>query len=460
MRKVHAHQHILNRIAPNQDGASHYYLEVCSTLHHFLAADSICFHNIVDVSTLEQIRDEDVVLCLLGPYAYLYAWHRHRTGRNYAIIRDFHTALWEGYLLQERLYLPFEREQDKVLFPSFYARDIHRKFFAVDEEASGSAVLYPFLETLPPASRLAPAILRNQGRDGRSKPGMRLGYLGSLAEDKNLPDLLDAMPAVKQVWPECSFHFCGVPYSPSCQPERIRQKLRQAGFADEEVCYGGVLQRSSLPEFFSQIDLLLFPSTSSVETLGRVALEALHFNVPVVAADHGAMRELLPEAHRIPVRYRYGETISLTVAEPLGHIAPAELADAIGNSDLRRPEFLPVLDRYQYHTFAHALHSRETGRTAHSAPLGFTWRCETSTRLPLTATEDLFHFFYDVYGNQGANRKSALNNIRNSVPPPEYAHFADKLERGCDWMDLGSFPRLAWNLAGTATASVQLEPER
>jgi glycosyltransferase involved in cell wall biosynthesis len=451
VRRVHVHRHTAHRAIPNQDGASHYYLEVCSMLDRFLGS-SVCFHDIVDLSSLDQIQDEDTVLCVLGPYAYLYAWHRQRTGRNYAIIRDVHTALWEGYLLQERLYLPFEREQDRVLFPSFYARDVHRKFFSVAGREKNCAVLYPFLETLPPT--------RKPARNGKARIGMRLGYLGSLAEDKNLLDLLDAMPEVKRRWPEATFYFCGVPYSRSCRPESIRQRLCAAGFADDEVCYGGILERRDLPEFFSRIDLLLFLSTSSVETLGRVVLEGLHFNVPVVVADHGAMRELLPESHRVPVRYRHGETIPLTSAAPLGHIDPAELIAAIGDADSRRPEFSPEFKRYQYGTFARWLDFPQAEPADDSGlSLGFSWHCETSTRLPLSTTEDLFHLFYEIYGDHGANRESALNNVRDSVPASEYAHFADKLERGCDWMDLGSFPRIAWNLAGTAGASVQLEPE-
>lgn len=457
MKKVHVHRYKQNRAAPNQDGASHYYLEVSSMLPHFVASETVRFHNIVDLSTLEQVQDEDVVLCLLGPYAYLYAWHRHITGRNYTIIRDIHTAFWEGYLLQERLYEPLRREQDKVLFPSYYAREVHRKFFPFAEDEQGWAVLYPFLETLPPADIPASGSIENRTANDRQEAGMRLGYLGSLAEDKNLLDLLQAMAEVKRQRPETSLYYCGVPYSPSCRPEVIRERLCEAGFADDEICYGGILERRDLPKFFSSIDLLLFPSTSSVETLGRVVLEAIHFGVPAIAADHGAMRELLPEDRRVPVRYRYGESIPLTKAEPLGYIDPAQLAEAIINSDLRRPESAPALGHYRYATFACWMDSFEPGMDTHMSSLEFDWHWEASTYPVMTTAKEMFHFFYDIYGHDGKNRQAALKNIYNSTPALEYAHFVDKLEHSYDWMDLGSFPRIAWSLAGTGTASVQLE---
>ena len=58
------------------------------------------------------------------------------------------------------------------------------------------------------------------------------------------------------------------------------------------VEYHGILDRPALNRFYSQLDMLLFPSLMK-ESLGLVVLEAMAFSVPVAASNIGALREYL-----------------------------------------------------------------------------------------------------------------------------------------------------------------------
>ena len=82
----------------------------------------------------------------------------------------------------------------------------------------------------------------------------------------------------------------------------------------------GVLTPDRLGAFFADIDVLLFPSTASRESLGRVVVEALAHGVPVLAANVGPAVELLPAANLIPTRLATGREFGMGRIEALGQV--------------------------------------------------------------------------------------------------------------------------------------------
>ena len=60
----------------------------------------------------------------------------------------------------------------------------------------------------------------------------------------------------------------------------------------------GLLQR---------LDYFLFFSTSNLEVLGRVLVEAGHARVPILASEHAAAPELLSPTSLLDVSYRFDE---------------------------------------------------------------------------------------------------------------------------------------------------------
>jgi glycosyltransferase involved in cell wall biosynthesis len=66
----------------------------------------------------------------------------------------------------------------------------------------------------------------------------------------------------------------------------------ESAFAKLPVTFTGYLHGDELASAFASADLFLFPS-SSIETFGLVAAEALASGTPVIASDVGGMREII-----------------------------------------------------------------------------------------------------------------------------------------------------------------------
>jgi hypothetical protein len=70
-----------------------------------------------------------------------------------------------------------------------------------------------------------------------------------------------------------------------------------------DVDYRGGMPNPNVVELMAECDVVLFLTTSSIESLGRVMVEAGARGVPVVAADFGAARDLVNADYRIPIDY-------------------------------------------------------------------------------------------------------------------------------------------------------------
>ncbi|MFF2809200.1 glycosyltransferase [Streptomyces sp. NPDC058000] len=246
-----------------------------------------------------------------GPYAFLYHHWRERTGGDFRIVREVHTALWSGYWAQEELCAPLVRPGDLALFPTAYTRELFlRNFPAVTE--GGSAVAYPMLDRMP---RRAPRPVPPAGRR------LRLGYLGALSLAKNFDQVLSVFARChRETGGRVDLVCAGKPNAPRWEADAVRAGLRAAGVADGSVRIEGVWPQARLAEFFDAVDVLLFPSTASRETLGRVVVEALAHGVPVLAADVGPAVELLPARNLVPTTLDTAGTFDMGRVGPLGRV--------------------------------------------------------------------------------------------------------------------------------------------
>ncbi|MBB1259582.1 glycosyltransferase [Streptomyces alkaliterrae] len=253
----------------------------------------------------------DVVYAGSGPYAYLYHLWRERTGGDFRIVREAHTALWSGYWAQEELCAPLVRPGDLALFPTEYTRRLFDLRFP-SVARGGSAVAYPMLDRLP--SR--PPVRRPR----RGEP-LRLGYLGALSLAKNFDQVLSVFARChRESGGRVTLSYAGKANDPRWAPDRVSSDLRARGVPPAAVRALGVLPQSRLGEFFAGVDVLVFPSTASRETLGRVVLEALAHGVPVLAADVGPAVELLPADNLVPTSLDQRRTFAMDRVEPLGRV--------------------------------------------------------------------------------------------------------------------------------------------
>lgn len=105
-------------------------------------------------------------------------------------------------------------------------------------------------------------------------------YVGRLAEEKNLPVLLQAFERIRQVRPDSKLVLVG--NGPA--REELQRRCPQAVFA-------GIRKGEELARHYASGDLFLFPSLT--ETFGNVTPEAMASGLAVVAFNHAAAGQLI-----------------------------------------------------------------------------------------------------------------------------------------------------------------------
>lgn len=149
------------------------------------------------------------------------------------------------------------------------------------------------------------------------------GYTGRHGYEKRLSDAIEAAADL-----DISMVFGG----DGPAREDLEAKARSLGV---DAHFLGFLKREELPELYSALDVLVFPSP--VETQGLVALEANACGTPVVGADEGALADTVIEG---TTGYRYPtgnvEALQETLARTL------EEYDALRSACLSRREAIGI----------------------------------------------------------------------------------------------------------------------
>jgi glycosyltransferase involved in cell wall biosynthesis len=265
----------------------------------------------------------DCVLSNVGPHAHFYHYLRHKLGLTFRIVRDTKTALWSSYLLQESLCAPYLRAGDALLATSNYSRVLTRRLFPHLRD-------HPIGLFEPVLADAAPLRGPVQHRSFANDQVVNLGYLGRLSEDKNFPQVVDLLLKLNEARPGgYRLIACGDVHSPSCNPDRIRQRLaEETGSADLFVYHPPVSHEDAL-DLIRQFDCFLFFSTSNLEVLGRVLIETTYAGIPTLAARHAAAAELLSPAALLEVSYREGVPFDAHTDAPLGSVDIEQAATLI-----------------------------------------------------------------------------------------------------------------------------------
>ncbi|MFH1399776.1 MAG: glycosyltransferase family 4 protein [Candidatus Woesearchaeota archaeon] len=287
-------------------GANLYYSEVSRLL-----AKSAKPHNFADVLN-GQLNFCDSVVCNSGPYAHIYHYLRKKHGLRFRIIRDVQ-ALLSSYLLQEVLCRDMLQPDDIVMFPSEYTRQLFIKIFP-HINADNSCVCYPCMSFFPKVER-------------RKHDGFNIGYVGRVGKEKNFEQLLEAFAIVAKQ-SDARLLVAGRVEEQAFLPDNVKSWLRNKGVDPDRYVHfnnGAFVPYEQVWEIYRDIDVLVFPSTANIETLGRVILEASSMGIPVVAAEHAAAPEVLPGSNLVGVEY-FRKASYLGETCRLGKIAEKELA--------------------------------------------------------------------------------------------------------------------------------------
>ncbi|MDH6115456.1 glycosyltransferase involved in cell wall biosynthesis [Kitasatospora sp. MAP12-15] len=305
--RLHVHDYTAVNLSGILDGAVLMHQQMAQLLS--ARADVVLHDQTAGRDCLANVGDGDVVYAGNGPYAHLYHLWREQHGTDFRIVREVHTTFWSGYWTQEELCAPLTRPGDVVLFPSEFTRQVFLREFP-GTGPGNSAVAYPMLARIPHAAQ-APV----------PPPGapLRIGYLGALSEAKNFDQVLGVFQRYhRESGGRAELVFAGKPNHPRWETGTILARLASEGVPSEAVTPLGLLHPSELTDFLSRIDVLLFPSTASRESLGRVVVEALAHGIPVLAADMGPAVELLPARNLVPTTLHTETVFGMDRIGPLG----------------------------------------------------------------------------------------------------------------------------------------------
>jgi glycosyltransferase involved in cell wall biosynthesis len=119
----------------------------------------------------------------------------------------------------------------------------------------------------------------------------RIGYVGRLVEEKGILVLLRAVSGLEGHW---KLHLVGDgPLKP--QIERLVDSL---GIASKTYIQASI-PSTQIPEYLSQLDVLVLPSLTRPgwkEQFGRVLIEAMACQVPVIGSDAGEIANVIDTA--------------------------------------------------------------------------------------------------------------------------------------------------------------------
>ncbi|MEN3976863.1 glycosyltransferase [Emcibacter sp. SYSU 3D8] len=286
----------------------------------------------------DTLENADCVLANVGPHAHYYHYLRDRLGLDFRIVRDIKTGLWSSYLLQEALCAPYLRPGDALLATSNYSRVLTRHLFP---HLRGRSI-YLFEPVLAAPCQRHPAAVDCP----RSGDVVTLGYVGRLSEDKNFPQVVDLLVALdRQESGKYRLVACGAVHSASCDPEAIAARIAAETGRTDLFEYLPPIAYDQVIGIMRRFDYLLFFSTSNLEVLGRVLIEAAHAAVPVLAADHAAASELLAPSSLLDVTYELDRPFYAHFDAPMGHIDIGKAASRIRGREVPDAPPVPQVNR-------------------------------------------------------------------------------------------------------------------
>lgn len=327
------HQYVTDPGLPQRDGVNLAHENITAIMKGYAGNEfKVLFHDFNRLLSdenyaVEVLGNADCVISNVGPHAHYYFFLRERYRLRYRIFRDVRTAIWSSYLLQELLCAPYLRTEDALMVASHYTRGLYESIFPHLKNHSIFRC-YPLAVSFP---KNLPGRRVRGGEDP-----IILGYIGRLSKDKNFPDLVRLLIELNRSRPEkYKLLACGDVHSFKCTPELIQSEIREALGDGDYFEYLPSRQNEGVWELLRRFDVKLFPSTSNLETFGRVLVEASYAGVPVICGAHAAAPELMPESSLCSVAYQTDESFSTHFDHCMGTVSIRHMADAVIGGSLQ-----------------------------------------------------------------------------------------------------------------------------
>ena len=193
----------------------------------------------------------------------------------------------------------FNRFVDKVVFLSNVAAA--RLSDAISAYTQDFAEHSPFLSRYlgkvrvipPPVHVHTPAPAEVEAFRARWNPDGRrvIGMATRLAAEKGVEYLLDALPRVREVFPNTRVLFAGQHQSVLGEEGYARRLAPLIEREGDGWTFLGNLDQREIASFFSSLDVLVVPSINSTETFGLVQVEGMLLGAPAIASDLPGVRQ-------------------------------------------------------------------------------------------------------------------------------------------------------------------------
>jgi glycosyltransferase involved in cell wall biosynthesis len=119
-------------------------------------------------------------------------------------------------------------------------------------------------------------------------------YLSQVSEPKGILTLLDALSLVAAARPSAVVLNVVGPFASAAFRAEVEHRIRELNLQDA-VILSGELSGAAKSQAYASADIFCFPSVHPTESFGLVAIEAMSFGLPVVAADWGGIRDIVQD---------------------------------------------------------------------------------------------------------------------------------------------------------------------
>jgi len=128
--------------------------------------------------------------------------------------------------------------------------------------------------------------------------GLTVGYAGGLVPEKGVEDLLHALAIARQQAAAGERPWRLLLAGGGAQQPALEALAAQLGLG-RQVSFLGRISSTEMPAFFASIDLLVLPSRTTPawkEQFGRVLVEAMACQTPVIGSDSGEIPHVIGDA--------------------------------------------------------------------------------------------------------------------------------------------------------------------
>jgi glycosyltransferase involved in cell wall biosynthesis len=232
-------------------------------------------------------------------------------------------------------YLPWQSTFLKKLFERYVSWYYNRCAFVtgpsnsvfLDMVAAGFKAPHRALSNPVDIDAFPPATSAEEKAELKKKfnlSGMVLAYTGRLAKEKNINDIIAALPAIVKEVPHTMLALAGR----GVEMEALAEQAKKLG-VQNAVHFLGMLNKDDLAKLYRATDIFIIMSTS--ETQGLSMMQAMAAGLPVIAARARSLPEYVNAKNGILIEPGDSQSLAGAIIELLN--APEKMK-ALGNDGL------------------------------------------------------------------------------------------------------------------------------